>query len=92
VITLPETGVLIASLLSTTCPACGQPKRRRNTLCVSCYRRLPPLMQRNLYHRLGAGYAEAVAAAFARLGVETFTPPPRRPDRPRGLFDDAPTA
>lgn len=86
-LTLPDSRGLVASLISTTCPACGGPKRRSHTLCLSDYRRLPTRMREALYDGIGAGYEAAVTAAFERLGVPTFTMPPPKAAKPRGLFD-----
>lgn len=71
---------LVASLRSKVCPACGRAKAAMNTLCVACYGRLSPTQRVDLYDDLGDGYAEAVAAALARLGVTApRLPPPLLP-------------
>lgn len=68
----PNRQDLLASLMSTVCPACGQEKHVRNTLCRKHYYSLPGDMRKALYHRLGAGYEEAVAAALEFLGADQF--------------------
>ena len=61
--------VLVSSLRSTCCPACGASKGRAKTLCVRDYRRLPQLMRQSLYARVGHGYREAVIEAMQFLNV-----------------------
>jgi hypothetical protein len=63
---------LITSLRSEICPACGDLKKRRQTLCRPCYRRLPPKLRADLYDPLGGGYEEAVTAAMAALRATEF--------------------
>lgn len=72
----PTPADLVASLRSTTCPACGGEKRPNETLCSHEYYRLPRAKRNRLYDYVSAGYAEAVVAAFLFLGVDTFTMPP----------------
>ena len=71
----PPPADLIRSLESETCPACGDAKRRAQTLCYRCYKRLPRRMQHDLYRLLGDGYEEAVAAALAHLKAPEFIQP-----------------
>jgi len=64
---------------SLLCPCCRGPKKRMRTLCGGCYHNLPAAMKRALYSRAGAGYEEAIAAAFKHIQVQTFTMPPETP-------------
>lgn len=66
---------LLASLKSGTCPACGDAKKLRQTLCLNCYRGCKRATQKSLYSRLGQGYAEAVEQAFADLDRHVFRLP-----------------
>lgn len=62
--------VLIDSLYSTTCLACGERKRAEQTFCFRCYGTLPRPMGIALYHRVGKGYEPAVLRALNFLQVE----------------------
>lgn len=66
----PDTRDLVRSLRGRLCPACGSVKRARQTLCPSCWSKLPPSFREPLYDRVGAGYEEAFAAAMRNLGVD----------------------
>jgi hypothetical protein len=66
---------LVASLIGTTCPACGGRKRSRNTLCAGEFYTLPRHVQRALYNPLGHGYREAVLEAMEFLEVGEFKLP-----------------
>jgi hypothetical protein len=61
--------VLVTSLQSRLCPACGKTKNRAMTFCGGDYRKLPAAMKRALYNRVGHGYEEAVKEALAFLEV-----------------------
>lgn len=67
--------VLITSLNSQVCPACGLRKSGAVTLCPSDYRSLPTDMQRALYRGVGHGYLEAVLRALTFLDVIDFKMP-----------------
>ncbi len=60
---------LVASLKSSKCPACGQPKRQRHSLCYRCYKAVKPETASNLYTPIGSGYGDALKAAFDELQV-----------------------
>jgi hypothetical protein len=49
---------------------CGSQKQARQTFCRGCYFRLPAILQKALYKRLGNGYAEAYAEARKLLEGE----------------------
>ena len=70
--------VLVESLRSTTCPACGGVKRTRQTLCSGDYYRLPAPNRKALYFGLGHGYEAAVKDAMDFLGVSRFVTPAAR--------------
>lgn len=63
-------GLLIGSLASNVCPACGRSKGDRKTFCVGCFRKLPSRIQRALYSRVDEGYDIAMIAACEHLGVQ----------------------
>jgi hypothetical protein len=73
---LPPAQDLIRSLMSITCPACGGPKRPRQTLCPHDYARLTVLQRRALYKRVGEGYEDALVDAMRKLGVSSLKIPP----------------
>lgn len=75
---------VIDSLHSRTCPACGGFKRPRNSLCYAEYMKLPAPIRRDLYKVFGAGYEEALAAAFKHLGKTDFIMPPPKPTKKEG--------
>ena len=88
------TSELIAALRGTTC-TCGAQKGRGQSFCRCCYHALTRPQQAALYRRVGAGYAEAYAAAREQLDEQrprlaqetpTTTAPPgkRRPPLPPG--------
>lgn len=60
---------LITELKSETC-RCGSRKRPMETLCGSCYYKLPQSNRRALYNRLGQGYEKAYADACNYLDSE----------------------
>lgn len=66
---------LWSSLGSTVCPACGQDKKRKHTLCGSDYYKLPKPKRDALYNPLGHGYREAVIEALKHLQRLTFWAP-----------------
>lgn len=70
--TRPE---LLASLRSTTCPACGDAKKAKQTLCLTCYRACKRGTQQRLYDLMGEGYEEAVQQAFKDLDRHRFQLP-----------------
>lgn len=56
-------------LMGVQCP-CGQPKDRRRTFCLPCYRRLP----RSLRNRLsGVGKSEFVRSDYTATYTEALT-------------------
>lgn len=59
---------LVHSLRFEVCPACGKPKKPRQTLCYSDYKRLPHGKKMALYDLLGEGYKEAVVDALRAGG------------------------
>jgi tRNA(Ile2) C34 agmatinyltransferase TiaS len=67
---------LVASLKSTTCPACSMSKGKGKTLCGCCFYALPDVIQGRLYKRIGQGYEEAFAGAMRHLKVARPTMPP----------------
>jgi len=67
--------VLIASLRSTVCPACGGEKASRQSFCRNCYFVLPRHRRTSLYKRVGQGYESAFHAALQELNVDTPTWP-----------------
>jgi hypothetical protein len=68
--------LVVNSLRSTTCPACGQPKKRLQTLCRTDYYTLPVPLRAALYARVGGGYEEALLDAFRVLETDMFHQPP----------------
>ena len=64
--------LVITSLRSNICPACGGLKNRAQTLCRTDYYRLPAGLRSALYARVGAGYEEALTDALHHLNAETF--------------------
>lgn len=62
---------LVASLYGDVCPACGGPKRQRQTMCFACYKALPPALKTRLYDRVGNGYELAVVESLEFLDVAT---------------------
>jgi hypothetical protein len=64
------TQILVDSLYSKVCPACGDRKGAEKSLCYSCYGALPPNFKRALYNRVGHGYAEAMLEALNFLEAE----------------------
>jgi hypothetical protein len=74
---MPGAPGLCRSLASTVCPACGQWKKPRQTLCGKDYASIPRRLQKALYNRVGAGYEEAVESAMKELGITEFKMPPQ---------------
>lgn len=64
--------LVVDSLRSNVCPACGGRKGRAKTMCLTDYRKLPIAMRKALYAHLGEGYEQAVFEALRFLNVETF--------------------
>lgn len=62
--------LVVSSLCSTTCPACGGIKQKHHSLCRQEYFALPKAMQLALW-KPGKGYEEALAA-LGVLEVEEF--------------------
>lgn len=62
--------ILVASLRSALCPACGGDKAPRNSFCWPCYRQLSRPLKSALYSRIGEGYEEAFRAALRTLNVD----------------------
>lgn len=72
---VPNSRDLIRSLQSDTYPICGGMKRSAQTMFPKDYRKLPAILKRDLYNRIGEGYEQAVQKAMASLGVEEFIVP-----------------
>lgn len=73
----------VQSLRGTTCPACGDTKRAKQSLCLDCWTMLPVREQQALYRHVTQGYVPAVNKALetlARLGISqpAQTPTPNR--------------
>jgi hypothetical protein len=68
-VSLIDNRTALDSLKSAKCPACGGKKKVRQSLCSSDYFKLPMLLRKNLYARIGSGYSEALAEALAFLEV-----------------------
>lgn len=66
---------LTESLRSTVCPACGDGKKAKQTLCRGCYFACSAKVRKALYNPLGDGYESAVARAFEELDRGTFQMP-----------------
>lgn len=60
-------GEAMQSLLSQTCPACGNLKLPKKSLCRDDYFRLPSSMQNNLYRDIQQGYVEHLNRARSWL-------------------------
>lgn len=60
---------LLTSLRGTTCPACGERKRARQSFCRVCYFKLPVDLRKAIYNLIGDGYEEAHADAMRMLGA-----------------------
>lgn len=58
---------ILESLGSSTCGACGGPKKPKMSHCRKCYYALPPSMRQALYQGFGAGYEEAYEASLEFL-------------------------
>jgi len=61
---------LVNSLRSNICPACGDFKKAKNTLCGSCFAQLAPNRRNALYRGFGEGYENAVREALVALGAD----------------------
>lgn len=66
---LPPADILVRSLKSNLCPACGRGKSLDRSLCFSCYTSLPSVSRTFLYRMIGRGYEEAMLQALSELGV-----------------------
>jgi len=75
---------LIQELRGVVC-RCGREKHSGETFCKACYFRLPPLLRRALYKRVGEGYENAYAEACGFLD----TPAPKKPAQ-AVMFDSSP--
>jgi predicted RNA-binding Zn-ribbon protein involved in translation (DUF1610 family) len=64
--------LVINSLRSRTCPACGEQKTIRQTLCRQCYFKLNSSMRYALYATVANGYEEALLEALTYLSCEHF--------------------
>jgi len=53
-----DTIAALKSLRSTECPACGDTKRARQSLCRTCYYRLPQAQRSRLFKRFPAYLGE----------------------------------
>lgn len=62
--------VLIDSLYSMVCPACGERKGEEKTFCYSCFLKLPGAMKASTYMPVGKGYEQAVLDAMNYLKAE----------------------
>lgn len=70
---------ILESLGSTTCEACGGPKKPKMSHCRSDYFKLPPNMRSDLYQGFGEGYEEAYEASLEFLKSSPRTAQPVRP-------------
>lgn len=61
--------VLVASLKSTKCPACGGSKQAGHSLCRTDFGDLSYGSRQRLYHQIGSGYEGAMNKALESLGV-----------------------
>lgn len=61
----------LASLQSELCPACGNAKQVRHSLCARDYFALPTSLRRSLYDGISHGYEAALADALDTLGIRT---------------------
>lgn len=68
----------LLSFLCTTCPACGNPKRKRCSVCRCCYRRLGHHTRNTLWEAEGTAYL----ATFRIAMNELDRPVPILPDQP----------
>lgn len=74
-IQFPCATTAVKNLRGTTCPACGETKRARQTLCVGCYSMLPTKEQQALYRHVLDGYVPAVNKALATLARRGISQP-----------------
>jgi hypothetical protein len=72
---------IVYSLRGVVCPACGGPKRARQSFCYGDYKRLSDDLKRRIYSLLGRGYEEAFAESMRFLGATAIAsaPPPAPP-------------
>lgn len=70
---------LIASLNSTTCPACGGTKQRAHTFCPRDYHALSPENKKAIWRKFGEGYNAAFIRCMRNLGAGRIRMP-RVPD------------
>lgn len=64
--------LVVTSLYSRTCPACGERKGAEKSLCWGCWCKLPRAFQGPLYQRVGQGYEPALHEALLYLKAEKF--------------------
>ena len=64
--------LVIDSLYSATCPACGGRKGEEKSLCYRDFCSLPGHIKSALYKRIGDGYEEALYDALQHLKAEKF--------------------
>lgn len=62
--------VLVDSLYSRVCPACGDRKGEQKTFCYSCFCSLPSQLKAATYNRVGKGYEKAVLDCMNQLKAE----------------------
>lgn len=62
-----STKSILAEFLGMICPSCNQLKQKNNAFCVSCYRRLPRVLQHAVWNRFGEGFEQAFTDAKAYL-------------------------
>lgn len=67
--------LVIASLASKICPACGGAKGAGKTLCFRDFCALPGSIKQGLYRRVGAGYEGWLWHAFNFLNADKFHKP-----------------
>lgn len=68
-IELPAAAVLVRSLRSNLCPACGKWKSAGKSLCFRDYTSLPSVTREFLYREIGRGYEDAMLEALTELGA-----------------------
>lgn len=62
----------LEQLQSTTCK-CGNSKHTGASFCRSCYYKLPPIVRKSLWQRVGCGYEQAYAFACRLLKQQRVT-------------------
>ena len=60
----------IESLRSDVCPACGNTKTPRKSVCTICWHKLPRNLSRSLYTAFTDGYLDHLNAALVYLHAQ----------------------